>query len=183
MDPELAAADGAALLRLARAALEAAVVGGAPQRSATGAAGEMRRGAFVTLRKAGVLRGCVGDVSGGRPLGDVVLAAAAAAALEDPRFPPLTAVELSEVAVEISVLAPPQRMSPVDPAAVAVGRHGVMVRLGATVGVLLPQVAVEHRLDATAFLAAACRKAGLPDGAWRRPDAEVLVFEAETVAE
>jgi len=183
VDPELAAADRAALLRLARAALEAAVAGSTPPRSPTGVAAELRRGAFVTLRKAGVLRGCVGDVSADRPVGDLVRAAAAAAALDDPRFPPLSASELSEIAVEISVLAPPRRISPVDPAAVSIGRHGVLVRYGAAAGVLLPQVALEHELDATAFLAAACRKAGLPDGAWRHADAEVLVFEAETVAE
>lgn len=181
MDRDLDAADRALLLRLARAALEAAVAGVAEPPAADGAAARVRRGAFVTLRRGGALRGCVGDVFPDRPLAEVVRIAAAAAAREDPRFPPVTAAELPDVEVEISVLAPLRRLAPADPAAVTVGRHGLLVRLGPASGLLLPQVAVEHALDATAFLAATCRKAGLHDGAWRHPDAEVLVFETETV--
>jgi AmmeMemoRadiSam system protein A len=141
----------------------------------------VRRGAFVTLRKAGELRGCIGHVAADRPVVEVVCEMAVAAALDDPRFPPVTLAELIEITVEVSVLTPPRRLEPVDPAAVAVGRHGLMVRHRGAAGLLLPQVAVEHGFDALTFLEAVCRKAGLGPGAWRHPEAEVLVFEAEVV--
>jgi AmmeMemoRadiSam system protein A len=143
----------------------------------------VRRGAFVTLRKAGALRGCIGHVAADRPVVEVVCEMAVAAALDDPRFPPVTLAELIEITVEVSVLTPPRRLEPVDPAAVAVGRHGLMVRHRGAAGLLLPQVAVEHGFDALTFLEAVCRKAGLGPDAWRHPEAEVLVFEAEVVDE
>jgi len=179
--PDLDTADRVALLRLAWAALRAAVEGGTEPPDPQGAALRMRRGAFVTLRKRGTLRGCVGHVAADRPLADVVREAAAAAALEDARFPPVAAVEVGELELEVSVLTPPRRLSPVHPTALTIGRHGLLVRLGASSGLLLPQVAVEHALDAAAFLVATCRKAGLQEDAWRHPDVEVLVFETETV--
>ena len=143
----------------------------------------MCRGAFVTLRKAGELRGCIGHVAADRPVVEVVCEMAVAAALDDPRFPPVTLAELIEITVEVSVLTPPRRLEPVDPGAVAVGRHGLMVRHRGAAGLLLPQVAVEHVFDSLTFLEAVCRKAGLGPGAWRHPEAEVLVFEAEVVDE
>ena len=173
----------AGLAGLARAALAAALRGEpAPALpAATGAA--VRRGAFVTLRKAGELRGCIGHLSADRPVVEVVCEMAVAAALDDPRFPPVTVDELMEITVEVSVVTPPRRLEPVDPGAVTVGRHGLIVRHGRAAALLLPQVAVEHGLDALGFLEAVCHKAGLNAGAWRHPEAEVLVFEAEVVDE
>jgi AmmeMemoRadiSam system protein A len=173
----------AGLAALARAALAAALRGDAAPAAAAGPCLEVHRGAFVTLRKAGELRGCIGHLAADRPVVEVVCEMAVAAALDDPRFPPVTVAELTEITVEVSVLTPPRPLEPVDPGAVVVGRHGLLVRHRGTAGLLLPQVAVEHGFDGLAFLEAVCRKAGLRPGAWRHPETEVLVFEAEVVDE
>jgi AmmeMemoRadiSam system protein A len=173
----------AGLATLARASV-AAALRGEPAPDLPGSTRTVvRRGVFVTLRKAGELRGCLGHLRGDRPVTEIVREMAVAAALEDPRFPPVTADELADITVEVSVLTAPRRLRPVDPTAVMVGRHGLVVRLRGVAGVLLPQVAVEHDLDAVGFLEAACRKAGLQPGDWRHPEAEVLTFETEIVDE
>src|SRR5438552_677808 len=169
-DPELTPADRAALLGLARATLEAHLedrplppAGGVP-----GAA--LKRGAFVTLTERGALRGCIGHIEADLELGAVVQEMAVAAALDDPRFAPVTREELGSLALEISVLSEPTRLpAPVDAMRVVVGRHGLMVRRERLVGLLLPQVAHEYHWGPEAFLAAACRKAGLPPEGWREP--------------
>src|SRR5256886_16989696 len=95
---------------------------------------------------------------------------AVGAALDDPRFAPVTREELGSLALEISVLSEPTRLpAPVDAMRVVVGRHGLMVRRERLVGLLLPQVAHEYHWGPEAFLAAACRKAGLPPEGGRGP--------------
>jgi AmmeMemoRadiSam system protein A len=125
----------------------------------------------------------MGQVAGDRPLGEVVPRMAVAAGRDDPRFAPVTLDELAALHIEISVLSEPVRLVPVDPARLVIGRDGLIVRRGPAFGVLLPQVAPEHGWTADAFLAAACHKAGLAPDAWRDPDTEVLVFEADVFAE
>jgi AmmeMemoRadiSam system protein A len=182
-DPELTPADRAALLALARSAIDAALGGrDAPPVPAVPAAA-LRRGAFVTLEEGAALRGCIGRVTADGPLGEVIRTVAVSAARDDPRFPPVEAGELSDLRIEISVLSLPVRVDPVDPGRVAVGRDGLLVRRGAAVGVLLPQVATELHLDASGFLAVACRKAGLAPGAWREPDVQVSTFQADVFGE
>jgi len=132
--------------------------------------------AFVTIRRGDELRGCIGHVEADRPLADVVARAAAAAALEDPRFPPVTVAELDEISVEISVLGPMRRVT--DLSTIEVGRHGLVVQSGSKRGLLLPQVPTEWGWDRDTFLDQLCLKAGLPRGAWRA-GAEILCFEAE----
>ncbi|MBG3876549.1 AmmeMemoRadiSam system protein A [Desulfovibrio oxamicus] len=138
-------------------------------------------GAFVTFKKGGHLRGCIGSMVGDGPLYLTVARMARAAAFEDPRFPPVTAAEAPELGLDISVLGPLSRCP--DPSQVRVGRHGLLVRQGYRSGVLLPQVPVEWGWDRETFLAQTCRKAGLPPEAWR--DAwkdgrtELYWFEAE----
>jgi uncharacterized protein (TIGR00296 family) len=105
------------------------------------------------------------------------------AAMEDPRFPPVTREELGDLRLEISVLSEPRRIAVADPASIEPGRDGVMVRRGRRQGLLLPQVAAEQHWDAAALLAAVCRKAGLPDDAWRHPESEVYVFQADVFGE
>jgi AmmeMemoRadiSam system protein A len=140
-------------------------------------------GAFVTLRRAGELRGCIGHLDADRALGDTVIRMAACAALEDPRFPPVGVSEVPELEIEISVVFEPVRVPTPDPARVLPGRDGVIVRHGARQGVLLPQVATEYGWDGEALLTAACRKAGLAADAWRRPGTELFVFQVEAFAE
>ncbi len=139
------------------------------------------RGAFVTLTTLdGSLRGCIGHVEGVMPLWRSVRDNALAAALHDPRFPPVTAPELSGLHLEVSALSVLER---VDPSAVIPGRHGVMVERGLHRGLLLPQVAVEHGWDRVTLLDHTCRKAGLPAGCWHTPDTTVLAFTAEVFGE
>jgi AmmeMemoRadiSam system protein A len=137
--------------------------------------------AFVTLRIDGALRGCVGTYEPREPLYRTVQKMALAAATRDPRFQPLTAGELPRTAIEISVLS---RLALVrSEADVQVGRHGVHLRVGTAAALLLPQVAVERRWDAVTFLGAVAQKAGLAADAWRQPDAELRVFEAQVFDE
>ena len=137
--------------------------------------------AFVTLHVGGSLRGCIGTSERRRPLWRVVGEMAAAAATRDPRFPPIDVEDLQALKVEISVLTPDVRIH--SPEEIQIGRHGLDVRRGFARGLLLPQVAVEHHLDRERFLAATCKKAGLPADAWQDEKTEVRVFEAEVFGE
>jgi AmmeMemoRadiSam system protein A len=169
---------------VARQALQAAL-SGTSQPEELSESGALRRPgrAFVTLRHSGALRGCIGHVAPDRPLAEVVWRVTMLAATEDPRFPPVLREELDELRLEISVLSEPTRMGVADPAGIEPGRDGVMVRRGRRQGLLLPQVATEQRWDAAALLVAVCRKAGLADDAWRRPDCELYVFQADVFGE
>lgn len=140
-------------------------------------------GVFVTLEKGGRLRGCIGTVVPvpGRPLYRAVSMMAISAALEDPRFPPLNAGELKDLEIEISILSPIEPC--LDYTRVVVGRHGLIIRQGGQVGLLLPQVPVEWHWDRTEFLEQVCHKAGLPAQAYRAPDAELFTFTAEVFNE
>ena len=137
-------------------------------------------GAFVTLRKQRRLRGCIGRLSPLESLADVVAYCAAAAATEDPRFSRLVGDELPELEIEISVLSGVQRARPED---VEAGLHGLVITREGRRGVLLPQVAREHRWPVERFLEETCRKAGLDANAWKDPETRVEIFTAETFSE
>jgi AmmeMemoRadiSam system protein A/AmmeMemoRadiSam system protein B len=164
------------LLRLAREALAAFVGRRAVIEDRSGRAKfQEPRGAFVTLRKRGELRGCIGYAEPLAPLGRTVIQAAILAASEDPRFPPVGADELDSIRIEISVLTPPREVA--NAREVRVGTHGLIVERDGRKGLLLPQVPVENGWDREAFLEQASLKAGLPRDAWRR-GARLSVFEA-----
>lgn len=134
-------------------------------------------GAFVTLKRQGRLRGCIGHLVGDRPLFETIERMAKAAAFEDPRFPPLDKRELKDLKLEISILSP---LVPCpDPAKIEIGRHGLLIRKKGNSGLLLPQVPVEWDWDRETFLRQTCRKAGLPENAWKDPAARLFWFEAE----
>ena len=134
-------------------------------------------GAFVTLTRKEHLRGCIGSIVGREPLFENVWRMARAAALEDPRFPPLQREEWADTDVEITVL---DQLSPcTDPQAIEIGRHGLVLTCGGRSGVFLPQVPVEQGWDRQAYLENLCRKAGLPSGTWQKPDARLFWYEAE----
>jgi AmmeMemoRadiSam system protein A len=141
---------------------------------------DFRAGAFVTLRKAGELRGCIGYPEPTLPLLDAVERCAVSAALADPRFPPLSAHEWTGVLLEISVLGPIEPVRDIEE--VEVGRHGLVVEFGSRRGLLLPQVAIEWQWDAVEFVSQTCVKAGLPRDAWRN-GARWYKFEAEVFGE
>jgi AmmeMemoRadiSam system protein A len=135
------------------------------------------RGAFVTLRKKGELRGCIGYIEGKGPLCRTIEKMAAAAAFEDPRFPPVTERELPDLELEISVLTPLHRIQ--DVTEIEVGRHGIYMRKGWASGLLLPQVATEYGWDRETFLKYTCQKAGLPGNAWKDKNTEIYIFSAD----
>lgn len=175
---DLDASEKAELLRLARTSVETAVRDHKRHGPPVPASPKLteERGAFVTLKKAGDLRGCIGYVSAMSPLYSTVSETAAHAALRDPRFPPVRSSELSELNYEVSVLSPYRHV--LDPATVQVGRDGLLIQKGNKSGLLLPQVAVEQHWDRTTFLDEACLKAGLPPKAWQDPDTDIFAFTA-----
>jgi len=139
-----------------------------------------QRGAFVTLKIDGRLRGCIGHVIGVVPLWIAVRDNAIAAAFEDPRFDPLRADELPSTRIEISALTPLRRATADE---VTVGKDGILIERGPARGLLLPQVAVEYGWDRETFLDHTCRKAGLEPSCWRHPDTIIQVFSAEVFGE
>jgi MEMO1 family protein len=133
------------------------------------------RGVFVTLKKRGDLRGCIGRMVPDRPLAELVGAMALQSAFEDPRFSPVTSRELADLEIEISVLTP---MKPVSgPNDIVVGRDGVLLQKGGRSAVFLPQVAPEQGWGRDEMLNHLSQKAGLPAGAWR-DGASFLTFQA-----
>lgn len=166
------------LLILARSSIECAIAEGGGVRPQKSLPGLLRcHGLFVTLRIADQLRGCIGYTEATRPLCELVCEVAVRAALEDPRFPPLTGDELARTSIEVSVLSPMRRIHSVEE--IRVGEHGIMLELGMCRGLLLPQVATQYGWSREAFLDATVKKAGLYSGAWKDPEAIVYVFSAE----
>ena len=138
------------------------------------------RGAFVTLKTDGRLRGCIGHVIGVVPLWKAVRDNALAAAFEDPRFEPLHDDELSAIHIEVSALTPLRTVSAEE---IVVGRDGILIERGRSRGLLLPQVAVEYGWDLETFLDHTCRKAGMEPGCWKHPDTIISTFSAEVFGE
>lgn len=171
------------LLRIARATLReflrsGRIPPGKPHRESMLAPA----GAFVTLHtKGGELRGCIGHIGEDKPLYKVIQEMAVAAASRDPRFSPLGPEELDDVEVEISVLGDAEPVR--EPSEITVGEHGLLIEQGAHRGLLLPQVATEHSLDAAGFLEAVCRKAQLPVDAWQAPGTTVQRFTAQVFSD
>jgi AmmeMemoRadiSam system protein A len=171
------------LLALARRSLEAFFRAEPPPRLASDRAeafGEPRA-LFVTLREEGELRGCIGTLSPEGDLSRAVPRFALKAAFEDPRFPPLEPDELSRCRIEISVLTAPVRVG--SPEEIEIGRDGLILEARGRSGLLLPQVATEWGFDRDRFLDEVSRKAGLPPGAWRDPNATLWRFQAEVFEE
>jgi uncharacterized protein len=181
--PPLSAQGRRDLLWLARESLAAAFRSEPPPRLPSDRAeafGESR-GLFVTLRKEGALRGCIGTLSPEGDLTGLVAEFARRAAFEDPRFPPLASDELRQCEIEISVLTAPRPVE--DLAEVVVGRDGIIVEGRGRRGLLLPQVATEWGFSRERFLDETCRKAGLPPEALREPETRVWIFQAEVFGE
>ena len=174
-------ADRHAILKFARqVVVEAVTLGRLPEHVPTAGIFAERRGVFVTLRNNGQLRGCIGVVEADTPLGDSVARCAAGAALQDPRFAPMRAADLSQLQIEISLLSQPER---IDINAIEIGRHGLIVISGDRRGLLLPQVAVQHNLDREKFLSETCRKAHLLRDAWRDARTQILGFTCDVFSD
>ena len=177
---QLTEAEKDRLLELARAALEEAVrLGRMSEVAERSEALRIPCGAFVTLTGGNRLRGCIGHIEALRPLYVTVRECARAAALDDPRFEPVTPAELPSLRLEISVLSP---LLDVAPQQVEVGRHGLLISRAAQRGLLLPQVAVEWNWDREQFLEETCLKAGVPADAWQH-GARIQAFTAQVLEE
>jgi AmmeMemoRadiSam system protein B/AmmeMemoRadiSam system protein A len=164
------------LLRLARQSVESYInEGRVPDYKTENPDFLGEKGAFVTLKTHGGLRGCIGFIEPLFPLYEAVIRTAVYAATEDTRFSPVTKEELKDLEYEISVLTPLQKIDNLR--AVQVGKHGLVISMGKNRGLLLPQVPVENNWDRETFLNEACVKAGLPPDAWKK-GAEIFVFEA-----
>jgi MEMO1 family protein len=170
------------LLQVARSTIIYSVAGGVkPDPKAITPVLAENRGAFVTIKKHGELRGCIGYIVAVKPLVETVQEMAVSAALRDPRFPPVDKSELKDLELEISVLTPIVKVE--DPSTIQVGRDGLIIRRGPYQGLLLPQVATEYGWDRDTFLAQTCRKAGLPPDTWKKPGTEIFSFSAEVFGE
>jgi AmmeMemoRadiSam system protein B/AmmeMemoRadiSam system protein A len=139
------------------------------------------RGAFVTLKKAGALRGCIGYTSAVKPLYMTVRDTATLAAIRDPRFQPVQASELPLLDYEISVLSPLRRVTDIQQ--IKVGEHGLLMKNGDSEGLLLPQVPVEQKWDRQTFLEQTCAKAGMSPGCWKQEDTDIFSFTAVVFGE
>ncbi len=170
------------LLNLARTSIRAYLASGqVPSYQTTDAELLRQLGAFVTLRKEGELRGCIGHIQGDRPLWQTVQSMAVAAATTDPRFPPLTLEELDQVKIEISVLSPLHRLDEVNH--IQIGSHGLVLDYHGQQGVFLPQVPVEQSWNRLEYLDNLCLKAGLSPGCWRDAAAKLYTFTAVVFGE
>ncbi len=146
---------------------------------------QMPRGVFVTLKKHGELRGCIGYPLPVFPLGRAVVKAAIAAAYDDPRFPSVKEGEAGELEIEISVLTVPELVDAEVPEdyldKIEIGRDGLMIEYMGRSGLLLPQVPVEEGWGVEEFLSHLCMKAGLPPEAWKAEPVIIKAFQAEII--
>jgi uncharacterized protein len=170
------------LLRLARRAIAEALEGepAHPDLAALPQALRVPAAVFVSLHLQGDLRGCIGSLAPDLPMAEAVVHNAWLAALEDPRFAPLTAAELPHLEIEISVLGP---FEPCDPEEIMIGRDGLIIRKGSRLGLFLPQVPVEWGWSRKEYLERLCQKGHLPPGEWCRPGVILEKFTAEVFSE
>jgi hypothetical protein len=165
------------LLKIARETLESYLKEGKiPQFKVESNRLKEKRGAFVTLKKKGSLRGCIGRIVADTPLFQVISKIAIDSALNDPRFPPVKYEELEDIEIEISVLTPFTKVENLEE--IKVGRDGLMIRKGFYSGLLLPQVPLEYGWDRETFLKHTCLKAGLNPDAYKDKDTFIYKFSA-----
>jgi len=173
---ELSIDDKQCLLQIAKEAIKAKLNGESytpPDREIF----EEKKGAFVTIKTGGNLRGCIGQIRGYQPLNQTIAEMAVAAAFEDPRFPELTADEFESLEFEISVLSPLKRVNDIND--IKIGKHGLLIKMDMHSGLLLPQVATENHWSVVEFLEQTCLKAGLPMKSYFDRRVEIYKFSAE----
>lgn len=147
---------------------------------------QAERACFVTLQKAGQLRGCIGVLQPRMPLVQEVISSAQSAASEDPRFRPLTPEEVDQVTIEISILSVPEALTfetPLDiPKLLRPGLDGVILRKGYFRATFLPQV-WSQLPDPIDFLEHLSQKMGLNKDAWKDPKIEVETYQVVEFSE
>jgi AmmeMemoRadiSam system protein A len=142
---------------------------------------QRNRGVFVTLKKRGKLRGCIGHIPGDMPMVRLAGMMAFESAFNDPRFARLALEEMREVEIEISILSPPKVVS--GPSDIVVGRDGVVIAADGRSAVFLPQVAPEQGWNRDQMLDNLCVKAGLPAKRWQQGGTRFETFQAEVFGE
>ena len=166
------------LLDIAKKTIECRLAGrDVPEFQVESARLREKRGGFVTLKKYGQLRGCIGYIEAIKPLYKTVEEMAIAAAFNDPRFPPLRREEIEHLTIEISALTPLKEIKDINE--IEVGIHGIYIVKGFYSGLLLPQVALEHKWDRPTFLEQTCHKAGISSQAWKDKDTKIYIFSAD----
>jgi AmmeMemoRadiSam system protein A len=137
-------------------------------------------GAFVTLTINHQLRGCIGYIIGREPLFDTICSAAIHAAVNDPRFSALKKSEFEKIHIEISILSEFVPIKSYDE--IILGKHGLYLDEGGG-GLLLPQVATEHKMNREQFLSAICNKSGFYSEFWKERMLKLKIFTAEIFSE
>ena len=141
----------------------------------------VKNGVFVTLTKNKQLRGCIGFLHSDKNLIETVVDAARHAAFHDPRFPQVQFEEIKDLEIEISVLSEPFPLK--DYNDIEIGKHGLILEEEGNTGLLLPQVATEHKFDVTSFLNAICQKAGVDQRLWQKKRLNLKAFTATVFSE
>ena len=188
MGQEYTDEDGEIATKMARRAIEEYIDIKLIVKNSYGGKFVEKRGVFTTLTtSSGKLRGCVGFPEPVFPLGEAVIKSAISAASSDPRFPPVTKEEMDDMTVEVSMLSKPVALAVKNrkdlPSMIAVGRDGLIAERDSFSGLLLPQVAVEEKMDQKAFLKAVCWKAGMEPDCWKDDDTSISTFNAEVFYE
>ena len=142
---------------------------------------KIRSGAFVTLTVKRNLRGCIGYIFAEMGLFETVCEAAVQAAFRDPRFLPVSAEEVEQLEIEISVLSPSKKINGYEE--IEIGKHGLILNHLGRRGLLLPQVAPENNFNRDRFLCAICEKAGFEPYLWQKQKLNIEVFTAEIFSE
>ncbi|MCP4715240.1 MAG: AmmeMemoRadiSam system protein A [Deltaproteobacteria bacterium] len=178
VDLGLTNAEKKTLLQLARTTIEAHVNGRqCPEFTPDTETLNENRGAFVSLHRQGMLRGCIGHLQAVKPLFQTIRDMAVSAAFQDPRFGPLQENELEDLDIEISVLTPMEPVTDIND--IEIGTHGLMLVREPFSGLLLPQVATQYGWDREMFLRQTCVKAGLPEEAWQDKETKLFKFSAD----
>ena len=167
--------DGEKLLKLARESIFEKFSGKKPE-SIEGKQFKQARGVFVTLTLNGKLRGCIGFPYPEYSVSEATYLAAKDAAFSDTRFSPLDEKEIEKLKIEISILTSPQETTAKE---IVVGKDGLMCSYVGYSGLLLPQVAVEHKMSRMEFLEAVCSKASLPKDSWQKSGFKLWKFQCE----
>nr|MBF0222755.1 AmmeMemoRadiSam system protein A [Desulfobulbaceae bacterium] len=140
-------------------------------------------GTFVTLKKLQNLRGCIGTLVSDKTIAEGVRSNALNAAFNDYRFKPLTADELKELEVEVSVLSTPETLEYKDwqelVTKIQVGTDGVILRKGSASATFLPQV-WQQLPHPESFLSQLALKAGLPEDAWKTGSTDIETYQVQS---
>ena len=167
------------------------VTAAAEQRNATipdlnllGVANAAVSGIFVSLKRDGRLRSCMGSFGGAMPLLKTLQDSSHRTATADPRFPAISASEIPHLDMEVWLLFAPERVNAMGEdriGEITIGTHGLQIVRGNQRGLLLPGVATDNGWDSEEFLNNVCTKAGLPTTAWQEPDTTLYRFEGNCI--